>query len=368
MPQKKRREQKDSEPDGKTKINILLYFAEHPNEKILFSSIKEHLTETFNIRNDKTIRTHLKDLKEIDLIDKTPYSRGSSDEYYLSNDFERFKKLYFHFKEYDSAYRFLKTGYFLYNIQSKSFQQKFFINQFIDSTIKFNILINKKELFESARIGETEERINEINEAYRKQTDNQSFKRMVELLTKYDVDTLYKDVIYASIQNTKSKYDLILDLAKGKIPIEIYQLALLCQNIIPKEDEAKVNEIIKESPTVIEFMLNSNHTSFLIMHQITQNHMKYYNNLFYKEILETQQTHGKKLNSKEIDLLNKLSNNTKNKEEYDIIGLKIKENPLIFIIKSLFIYDIINENTLSGNISEDLLKYTFSQQKDSETT
>lgn len=361
----KARERADREPEGKTKTEILLYISNNIDKEIKYVDIHGHLREESNIRNKKTILTHLSDLLNDELIQKTPHRPGLPDIYYIPNDFYHFKKLYFYLKENSGRHiEFLRTKYYLTNVQSEEFQVKYLINLFRTSYITYYDLTMGDELWSILRKYSP----NDISETYEKSAKRSvenNYGDIVKFFKQHNVDELYGilgNELYYNIDTKQDDNEIFQKLVSGKIDKDILSLSLFCLTIIPKEDKAPVQNILKESPSVVEFILKSDHATPLLIFQIINNHLQPYYNFIDKFNLEKKKKISG-LDREEKELLDKLNENP----EFGIIrNQNLKGNPLITIIKSLFINDIIIGRTYSGLLTDDLIDYAFSKQMDSD--
>ncbi len=127
-----KRKNGDKGPEGETKSKILVYLADTgPSD---FYSLRIHLKRTVNIVSTKVIRKHLSDLEAAGLIHRKARPKGKNDyhvnEYYLSNDFDTFKKIFNFLRDHGHEKELMATRYFSGYIYSDELPARYLINMY----------------------------------------------------------------------------------------------------------------------------------------------------------------------------------------------------------------------------------------------
>lgn len=107
--------QGQSEPDGKTKKEILLYIMNHERYIASTPEIRDHLRQKFNIREPKGVNKHIDDLVKASLIIECPgYKIGLEKKYTISEIYD----LANYFKSDEHCIDFIRTPYYQENTKA----------------------------------------------------------------------------------------------------------------------------------------------------------------------------------------------------------------------------------------------------------
>ena len=267
---------------------------------------------------------------------------------FLSKDFEQLRRIYSFIKENNDERQLITSKYYQNNILLEDFQIKFFINQFGDSLRLILPLIRNEDIRRFIEgLANKEERDAFFEFEYMLREND--IIQIVDLFEQHTVDE-----IYTIIKETSSNLNELITNGKA-LNIDPLNFALLvfCQNIIPEKDKPYIQNILKTSPSVIEFMINSYHVSPVIMIKIIRNHMTNESLRFKKQLYELMLK-----NNSDMSQLSSLGFNDPYKIN-ELITAEFGDSPIITIIKILFANDLLKGIIRYSDISPELYEYAI---------
>jgi hypothetical protein len=290
------------------------------------------------------VKDHIQTLVKEGLLAVHDNGPGLDKSYYLKDEFESLKQLYNYLKDNNSSDNFLKSNYYLKHLDDESFQHKLFIGLLKDSIIKIIELLQSKEMKDKLAQSEIVFLTEFLNSELEK---GQSMSSIVGRLKRHSVEEL--DTI--TIETYQRFKENLLENGKHEIsPIKL-MLVIFSQNLIPEKEKPYIIEILKTSPSAVEFALNLEHANTILVFSILFGHWK---TQFYSLKNSIKQLEMRIQNNGTIDQDEKL---LKDKNESSN-----NEIPISVIIKPLFMYDLINAKILNQDLPAQLIEYALSIQ------
>jgi DNA-binding HxlR family transcriptional regulator len=335
MATRKRRRPSQKEPVGRTKSEILLFISDNP--KASLTDIRSNLKTSFNIRNPKTIRKHLSDLSNDNLIQRVKVGRGLSDEYFLNESFDSLRNSFNYLKERGFALQFLKSQYFT----------KFIESDYMFVAIVYNVLhymytgilellledTKYQSLLDEAQVSGELNLIEQLKETRK------------ELFEPYNIGSL------TDLKN-KSPDSFISFISTEEDSLFTKQSVInILDSFIPAIQKRQLLTILKTSPSALDFVLNPKFKRPEILFGVAVQ-------FFLSAVVK---------NPNKLVKLAALGQD-KSLAEKDKIGILkeivdfsdvITDNPVVTILKSLMIADELNGSIIENDDSSKILGEVF---------
>lgn len=366
----RKRKQGDTNPRGETKAIIILYIAD--NQKTQTDEIREFLKKKekgLRITTKNLIYRHLKELESSNYIQRIRQENNNPDIFVIKEGFENFKNLYLYLRDLEQEYEIdlMQTPYYKEYVESDDFCVKLIINTFKELILCAYSDITK-DIDEDELKKQFEDETPGIRELFREQGAEKEGEAFIDNITKVtfeQVSSLKKGdpndkhikimniVLKFLADNTVDDiYQLSLDYISKNgtmnktIPPE-QAILLLISYLIPEKEKETFSNILKTSPTAIEYIIdiknhspitffNSMYTFFLIV--ISKDPVK-------RELLFSD----KPLTQSDFDLIRDYSN-IKN------------ESPIVLLAKSAFVLDSLDEHIITNEFYNELTNQLFSPQ------
>lgn len=355
------RKKGDGEYTGTTKCKILIFIAK--NKRASTSQIKEFLRDQLYIKSKSGINLHLSELEtRYNFLNKSSLNRGYDTYYNLKDDFDSFKSIFNFLKANSYTEQIIETQYFLDIVENPSFKSRLLANLLRNCIFGFiDYMANEQNYEELVKFSQIpKEKIDEFT----KMLQSDDFKAIYEEIKNQPVEKFMQ-----SLQNDK-----IFDVKLTQAMMEF---------VFPNDELAKVIELLKVSPSVLEFTLNLSNVDPVgffgsLMRYYGNLHREMFSlanskekalelNIVYKKFIEmvmslmlsifldapkgTEQTSPKSIHVEAV--INALENV---KKDYKVIN----ETPLFTMTKSLFISDFIKRKAVgSSQLATDLLNEIF---------
>ena len=336
MAKRRRRNQSQKEPIGRTKSEILLFIADKPN--VSLTDIRSYLRTEMNIRNPKVVRSHVSGLLQLNLIQRVKTEKGFRDKHFIDESFSSFRSAFNYLREnYEPKY-LLKTNYF----QKLKLSDDFFLLGIV------NII---KILFvDSVDILSDDVRFEKLMQEAKKEGDSKEYiEKMTQHKEKYSKKMLIE---YLPLLKDKSPEELISYAEEGfGKNIKIYLGDLLKQFILEDQKEEIIN-IISTSPSAMDYFLNMR----------TENKMMFFSVLlgFFVRTLF--------IDPSKVDILKSFNSLTDKSETTQVLGAInelvstkniVNQNPILTTLKAHFIQDAVSgkiiENEYALKVLTDIL-------------
>lgn len=337
MATRKRRMPSQREPVGNTKSEIVVYISNGDGATI--TDIRAYLRNEKNIRNIKVLRKHLSDLVADSIIGiKKAERRGLSDTYYIERSFSSFK----------TVFNFLNNFYKPLFLRSKYAKELIFSNDFLIYGVA-NIGI---EVFKDLIQLREEKKFNELIEKAKRNGEDVSSKEIKEIIEKLKGQLNgYNTLDIEDYLSNARPEDLIsfFSYLNEEQHIDLKAiLSMIINSIFPDKQRDEMLHIISTSPMAMDYFLNlrSADRTYLFITILRF----YLGSLF--------------MDSEKASLVS-LFNEDKSTFERNPLAfitaiLSIRnvsnDNPLLTILKSLFIVDALNGNIVENEYSNSVLK------------
>lgn len=240
---------------GRTKCAILLYLA--GGDVYSFSSVREHLKETSNIRNTKNIRAHLKGLADEGLILKTSGGNGNADAYEIPREFNVLKRLFNFFKANNALSGLMGTALFARFTASEEFRNKVIISMIRTYLLQIDQIFCNEKTYEKV-----EKMIRDLPHGNRK-----TILDWMERIRNGESGDIYKTNFYDMIdryrvEDIDALHDMffrLFDLYRSRYPIytaDDYRI-MISELIIPENYKVKFFQMIRLSPSACDYVINA---------------------------------------------------------------------------------------------------------------
>lgn len=263
MKNRRKRQPKDSEPDGLTKAHIVLYLLDGEKDR---TEISEYMKTQLNIINKTNIKNHLYDLVEMGIIIQGEQKPGKPRPYSIKKSFDDFKKIFNFTMDNALEQKLLETQYAADIIEAKDFPIKLLI-----SIIKEMYLYELREMLNNdtplEELKKYEDEINKlpiIAERTGLQQVERYFERR-EAIKKNDKSSLYvqkSDIVRGILENNtvdqlyEGSLKIIENIKKDKNEPSEKILQDIASVFIPTKDVGRMIAILKMSPSASEHILN----------------------------------------------------------------------------------------------------------------
>lgn len=342
----KTRARGDREPTGRTKAAILLYLAE--NGECTFTQIRTHLQELYNIKSTKDVKLHLADLSADDrlsLIMKIPHGNGNANSYRIREGFNNLKRMHSYLGSQGLVPSLMKTRYFIDYTSLKEFDTK------ARSNITRNSLLELYEgMMDDRGLERIESMLRNIDENDRNKITqwmlrvkagdrddplSGSFLAIVDMLKEGDIDRLGEIFI-----------GLIMRIKEERGNNDLYEFfGLMSELEIPQNRQKMVFEARRISPGVLDYLLNS-----------SKNNRVFPPNVFlaYVYSLILVAPPGDSMDSLPAVDFARYRKYAASVPRYS------EEPPIAFIVRALFISDMVHGRLTIDDVPEETLRQVFS--------
>lgn len=336
MAKRRRRNQSQKEPVGRTKSEILLFIANKP--KVSLTDIRSYLRTEMNIRNPKVVRDHVSDLIQLNLIQRVKAERGLSDIYFIEESFSAFR----------NAFNYLSTNYEPVNLLKSPYYEKLKSNEdfFLFGLVNTAhiILVDTFELMgDEVRFSQL---LSENSKEYLNSSVIDQIKETREKLLTIDYMPLIQSIKNSSPEELLSYFgeDFGTDF-RGFVHT-------LIELLFPERQKQKIINIISSSPSAMDYFLNLKNENKMMFLLVL---LRFFMGGLFIDQSKIQAIES--FNKLAIESFNKLKPEDMSQEALsfmnDIVNQKniINDNPILTTLKAHFIIDAVNNKIIENEYS-----------------
>lgn len=331
-----KREQGEKNKDWETKSLILLHIAD--NGPMETDDIREYLRTLPKkpIKNKTLIYKHLKELEvKHSLLTRSSQGRGKTDSFTLVEGFEGFSRLYTFLQKSHCEVDLLKSKYYDRFVNSEEFLIKVYINLFKLSLIKLMTIFlgdDFKKFVSLVNEKDSKDIVEVLDEFKINAEQFSGFSGFLYLMNTHNVDDLYT-ISHESFNRLEAS-------VKDGNPVleqDKFYLWLITQNVFEDSEKAPVLNILRVSQSAIEFVINTSNTSPIFVSKAINRH--------FRKIINKTKTALNQDSTKQEDIIDTRGSD--------------KESPILTILKSMLVYDLINGRLLTTDIPQEIQQYLF---------